>query len=190
MANKEVHKAESRSEHRKQKQFSEMIGKRYVTLIISIAGGLILGATAIFYVYPKIMNEGKIPPNVTTKTVAVKEVKKDSKEEKSVETKTEKPAEEPTKNETKATEKEKQSNEFLLPVSNQRKLTDADIKGLSPSDLRLARNEIYARHGFVFKSSDLTIYFTAKSWYHPNPAYNGALNDVEKYNLNFIKARE
>lgn len=33
------------------------------------------------------------------------------------------------------------------------------------------RNEIYARHGYVFKTSPWKEIFTAVSWYHPNPNF-------------------
>ena len=192
MANKAENKVESRSEHRKIKNKEEgFSNKRYSSLILSIAGVLIIGATAIFYVYPKIMNEGNIhPKNASTEAVANKDVKKETKSEKTTETKTKEVAKEATTKETKVKDEEKQSTDYVLPESNSRKLTNADQVKLAPNELRLARNEIYARHGLVFKSSDLTIYFTSKSWYKPNPAYGGALNDVEQYNLNLIKSRE
>ncbi|KQL39965.1 hypothetical protein AN960_08345 [Bacillus sp. FJAT-25509] len=192
MANKGENEVESRSEHRKLKNKDDgFSSKRYFSLILAIAGVLIIGATAIFYVYPKIMNEGNIhPKNASTESVADKDVKKETKSEKTAETKTKEVAKETTTKETKVTDVEKQSKDYILPGSNSRKLTNADLIKLAPNDLRLARNEIYARHGLVFKSSDLTIYFSSKSWYKPNPAYGGQLNDVEQYNLNLIKSRE
>ena len=36
---------------------------------------------------------------------------------------------------------------FIFPDSDQRLLGDADLKGMSLVELRLARNEIYARRG-------------------------------------------
>ncbi|PGL71471.1 YARHG domain-containing protein [Bacillus sp. AFS055030] len=192
MANKEENKVESRSEHRKLKNKEDGFSiKRYFSLIISIAGVLIIGATAIFYVYPKIMNEGNFhPKNASTEVETKKVVKKETKSEKTTETKSKEVAKETTKKETKVTEEEKQSTDYVLPDSNSRKLTSADLNKLARNELRLARNEIFARHGLVFKSSDLTIYFSSKSWYKPNPAYGGELNDIEKYNLNLIKSRE
>ncbi|WP_129689762.1 YARHG domain-containing protein [Gottfriedia acidiceleris] len=191
MANKAENKVESRSEHRKLKNNEDgLSNNRYFSLILLIAGVLIIGATAIFYVYPKIMNEGNIhPKNASTEAAADKDVKKETKSEKTIETKTKEVAKETSKK-TKVTDEEKQSKDYVLPDSNSRKLSNADLNKLAPNELRLARNEIYARHGLVFKSSDLTIYFTSKSWYKPNPAYGGELNDVEKYNLNLIKSRE
>ena len=56
-------------------------------------------------------------------------------------------------------------SEYILPFSSTRALTDEDLWGLSKTDLRLARNEIYARHGRQFNDSVLQVYFDSKSWY-------------------------
>jgi len=34
-------------------------------------------------------------------------------------------------------------------------------------DLKVARNEVFARHGYAFKSYELNAYFSHQSWYHP-----------------------
>ena len=34
-------------------------------------------------------------------------------------------------------------------------------------DLKVARNEVFARHGYAFKNYDLNAYFSRQSWYHP-----------------------
>jgi hypothetical protein len=36
----------------------------------------------------------------------------------------------------------------------------------------------------------LQAYFSSKSWYHPDPSFDGSLNEVEKENVDFIKVRE
>jgi YARHG domain/zinc-ribbon domain len=82
------------------------------------------------------------------------------------------------------------SSDHILPVSDKRVMSEEDIANLTKGQLRLARNEIYARHGYVFKSQDLQKYFSSKSWYHPDPSFDGSLNEVEKENVDFIKARE
>jgi uncharacterized membrane protein YvbJ len=82
------------------------------------------------------------------------------------------------------------SSEYILPNSDKTVLGEEDIATLSKEQLRLARNEIYARHGYVFNSSDLQKYFSSKSWYQPNTSYNGSLSDVEKENVKLLKASE
>jgi hypothetical protein len=44
---------------------------------------------------------------------------------------------------------------------------DLDLAVLSKKDLRLLRNAIYARHGLIFKSSDLQYWFSRFPWYKP-----------------------
>ncbi|MDQ0201850.1 YARHG domain-containing protein [Neobacillus ginsengisoli] len=82
------------------------------------------------------------------------------------------------------------SSDNILPDSDKRALSEEDIATLTKGQLHLARNEIYARHGYVFKSADLQKYFSSKSWYNADPSYNSSLNEVEKENVKLLKARE
>ena len=74
------------------------------------------------------------------------------------------------------------SNEdYVIPDSDTKEYTEDDIRalGLSKDELRIARNEIYARHGREFTSKDLKEYFGAKSWYNPTiPASKFSDNDL------------
>jgi hypothetical protein len=54
---------------------------------------------------------------------------------------------------------------YILPFSSTRTLTDADLRNLSSEELRIARNEIYARHGRQFIDQELQAWFNSKSWY-------------------------
>lgn len=89
-------------------------------------------------------------------------------------------------------------SDYILPESNAKYLTDADIKGLSIRCLNYAKNEIYARHGRKFDSNELQTYFNSKSWYQGKyePAdfdtnYNPkVLSDIEKKNAEFLKNAE
>jgi hypothetical protein len=52
---------------------------------------------------------------------------------------------------------------------------------------RMLRNEIYARHGRLFKSKDLKFILESTDWYKPDPEYSDTmLNDTEKKNVQFI----
>lgn len=82
------------------------------------------------------------------------------------------------------------SKDTILPASDKRVMQEEDLATLTKGQLRLARNEIYARHGYIFKSEDLQKYFANKSWYHPNPSFDGSLTEVEKQNVAIIKSRE
>lgn len=86
------------------------------------------------------------------------------------------------------------SADYVLPDSSSRALTAADLAGLSKDDLRLARNEIYARHGRIFTSEDLAAYFASKSWYRGTVSAanfsDNLLSQVEKDNIKLIKQLE
>ncbi len=79
---------------------------------------------------------------------------------------------------------------YLLPHSSYSYLNYSDISGFSKGELRLARNEIYARHGFIFKSDDLRAYFNSQDWYVSESSYGGNLSSIEKSNVDFIKSYE
>lgn len=57
--------------------------------------------------------------------------------------------------------------EYILPDSSSALITGEQLAGLSAEELRIARNEIYARHGRMFNSSELQQYFNSQSWYVP-----------------------
>lgn len=87
--------------------------------------------------------------------------------------------------------------EYILPNSDSAYLTDADLAGLNKEQLRLARNEILARHGRMFRDQGLQDYFNSKSWYVGTiPAdtwdatMGGVYNDYEAYNIELIKQYE
>jgi len=84
---------------------------------------------------------------------------------------------------------------YILPNSSNEILTAADLEGLSNDDLRLARNEIYARHGRLFNDAALQEYFNAQSWYIGNiPAEDFSekeeLSAIERKNIAFIAKYE
>lgn len=79
----------------------------------------------------------------------------------------------------------------LGDIASTRKLVYGDISSLNKADLRLLRNTIYARHGYIFKSDDLKIYFSQYPWYSPRYTdVSGMLSGIEKYNVSFIQKHE
>ena len=63
-------------------------------------------------------------------------------------------------------------------------ITPALLQGLFVEDVRKMRDEIYARHGKVFKDQWTQKYFQSFDWYKANPTYSDAqLSAVEKSNL-------
>lgn len=86
---------------------------------------------------------------------------------------------------------ESEDSEYIFPDSDSRLLTPSDMAGLSAEELRIAKNEIYARHGRMFTSEDLKAYFESKSWYQGYVAaeqFNeNVFNQIEKDNIVFIQ---
>jgi len=77
------------------------------------------------------------------------------------------------------------------PQGSERLLTDSDLQGISKSELRIMRNEIFARHGYIFKSDDLKEHFGNQSWYSPKYAdVNSMLTNIEQKNVRFILSYE
>lgn len=81
------------------------------------------------------------------------------------------------------------SNGYILPDSDSRKLKKSDLAGMTAQQLSYAKNEIYARHGRVFKSSELQDYFNQKDWYEKNDDFKDEdLSKKEAENTEFIAA--
>lgn len=80
--------------------------------------------------------------------------------------------------------------DYILPESSTRLLTFADLEGLDAEQCRIARNEIYARHGRKFKDEALQAYFNSKSWYNgyiePADFTDTMLSDIENKNKDLI----
>ena len=70
-------------------------------------------------------------------------------------------------------------------------ITRALLEGLFVEDVSQMRQEIYARHGKVFKEPWLQKYFSSFDWYKADPNFtDAALTDVEKKNIATIAAYE
>lgn len=79
----------------------------------------------------------------------------------------------------------------MYPELSERRIKDSEIQGASKHDLRLMRNEIFARHGYIFKSPDLREYFSGYDWYKPRyDNVEDRLSEIEKYNIELIKKYE
>lgn len=77
--------------------------------------------------------------------------------------------------------------EYILPFSNSRAVIRDDLLELTPWELKVARNEIYARHGRSFVHQDLSCYFKKLSWYEIDPNYTEKkLSTLETSNAVFI----
>jgi hypothetical protein len=78
---------------------------------------------------------------------------------------------------------------FLFPDSDRRPLSRGELAGLSRWELKIARNEIFARRGRYFKTADLQNYFSRFPWYRPH-TWDPPLNPIEEANIALIKSME
>ena len=70
-------------------------------------------------------------------------------------------------------------------------LTERSLEHVSIADLRLLRNEVYARHGREFKNDWVRRRMEQEPWYHPRPDFvESELSDVERANIALITRRE
>jgi len=81
------------------------------------------------------------------------------------------------------------TSDFVLPQSNVRPITREELRGLSLDQLRIARNEIYARRGRFFRDPALAAHFQKFSWYKPF-AWDVPLSAVEQANVKLIQSME
>ncbi len=96
-------------------------------------------------------------------------------------------------------------SEYLCPYSSERLITTADLEdirnggyGALPADKSLEQmiiNEIYAKHGYLFKTDEIQAYFEQKSWYQAIGYYTSdsdevmsMMSEVEKDNIDFLKS--
>lgn len=81
---------------------------------------------------------------------------------------------------------------YVLWNSDSSYYTKERLESMNPHDLSLARNEIYARHGYIFKNPELQEFFESKSWYVPisKNVSDKELNDYERANVKLILSLE
>lgn len=82
------------------------------------------------------------------------------------------------------------AEEYIFSESNSRYLTEKEVRKLDEQELRLARNEIFARRGRIFSDPELVSYFSTKSWYRgiytADTFDTGVFNKYEQANLKLI----
>ena len=94
------------------------------------------------------------------------------------------------------------TGEYLYAESASRLLSTADVSNFQsqypnsmfPGERSITQmiiNEMYARHGYIFKDQALTDYFAQKSWYTPRTAdmeeIYPVMNDVEQANVTLLR---
>lgn len=79
--------------------------------------------------------------------------------------------------------------DFHFPYSSQQRLDEETLSTLSDQTLWEPRNEIMARHGYVFDTPRAVQFFSRKPYYQPRTK-NVRLSEIEKYNVALIKSFE
>lgn len=86
------------------------------------------------------------------------------------------------------------ADSYLLTGSDSRYLDALDLEGKEKDELVAARNEIYARYGYIFADHHLQELFLSKSWYQPKVKGadfdRSAMNKTEQNNIDFIRIYE
>lgn len=82
-------------------------------------------------------------------------------------------------------------NDFLVNDQrfdwlSQRYATDADIRDLDVGQIRVLKNSIYARHGYIFKDVNLTECFSQCGWYRPEKKVINK-HEFNKYEIANVK---
>jgi TIR domain/YARHG domain len=77
----------------------------------------------------------------------------------------------------------------VAPNSHRQLLERESLPNLSRLELAVARNEIYARHGYEFRNPILRRHFSQFGWYRPRPG-PVRLNAVERANVQMIEEEE
>ena len=85
------------------------------------------------------------------------------------------------------------ASEYIFPYANERLIARGEYESLDAASLRLAINEIYARHGRQYDTPDLNESFSSKSWYRPqysksefDKIENQVLNSYERENIKIL----
>lgn len=82
------------------------------------------------------------------------------------------------------------NSQYIIPDSNTRALTAAELWGYTRETLRYIRNELLARHGYVFGDNKYGRYFGTKNWYVAGGYENAILTTLEWNNINLIREIE
>lgn len=97
-----------------------------------------------------------------------------------------------TEQESKNKSAQESEDGMIFPDSSETEINSEDIKKLSDQDLRYAVNEIYARHGYIFKDESLRTYYEQYDWYKetvkPEDFSSSVFNDIEMRNVENLQA--
>ena len=86
------------------------------------------------------------------------------------------------------------AGEYVFKDSDKKYLSKDEVKSVDSSMLNIGKNEIYARHGYIFADENLKQYFEEKLWYKGEVTADqfdeNQLNSFEKKNIELINTIE
>ena len=156
----------------------KQVNKKQIALLVSLGALILLAVVGVLALGKSGKKEEENRPAIEKEDEDV-EVDDGSAAEQVDEEETDTDGETSTEEKPTSEESTASDAEYILPKSDKEKLTRADLEGLTKEQLRLARNEIYARHGMIFGVDDLDKYFATKSWYKPTISFNDFYDTVE-----------
>lgn len=152
-----------------------------IYMVMALAGGAIVISS-----YKSVMRDGNAQN--------AEEIEERSSEEETIESSFMEETEEEKDERTLLLEQIPYCDQYILPLSDRIYLERADLEGLTAEQLRIARNEIYARHGRIFKDEMLNAYFQGCSWYNgsltPEEFSDKVFNEYENANKSLIVSYE
>jgi len=78
------------------------------------------------------------------------------------------------------------TTQYIIPDSNTRALTAGELWAYTRESLRYIRNEILARHGYVFGDNKFGRYFSTKDWYVAGNYDDDTITSLEWYNIGLL----
>ena len=82
------------------------------------------------------------------------------------------------------------TGETLIPEIDTREYTSSDLAGKDAAHIQAMVNELYARHGYIFKDKSLQAAYEKQSWYKGTTGdmakVEATFNEIEKANLSFL----
>lgn len=86
--------------------------------------------------------------------------------------------------------------DYIFPYSNTRYLEESDLEGIPKEEIRIGKNEIYARYGRKFNKKSLQEYFDSKDWYKgtiepkDDSQIEAKFNKYERINIKFLQQHQ
>lgn len=82
------------------------------------------------------------------------------------------------------------NDQYIIPDSDTRELTEPELWAYTRETLRYIRNELLARHGYKFGGNKFGRYFSRTNWYHAGDYEKAVLTSLEWNNISLIRTVE